>query len=233
MSGKQGKPVPPHIKQFILDTAEADPTLTNSDVKRVTEEKFNRPVDSSTVAKFRREAGIPSSRKAASQVPTSPLLTNDRQISVQKLLNKLVQPHPDQLRLTNVIIGVGEGAIGPQGKKVHIRLDGLKLTECWLSAVEVKYLVTALTKIPDLQAMFLSVLEQGIEIVNDILGYNQGIDFGNGESSFSELLQLLENNKPENLGPFERNASRLWNRYTSFGKELADFRRRFEESQSV
>ncbi len=94
-------------------------------------------------------------------------------------------------------------------------------------------MISALTKLPDLQAMFSSVHEQGIKIVDEILGYNQVIDFGNSEISFGGLIQLLENTKPESLQLFEQGALELWNRYTAFGKELAKFRRRFEESQSI
>ena len=232
MPGIQGKPVPPKMKAFIIEAARDNPTRTNADIGKMVEESFGGAPDLSTIAKFRREAGIPSSRKAASQVLTTPPLTSEKKDYVQKLLEKFTLPHPDQLRLTDVIIGVGEGTIGPQSKKVYIRLDGLKLTECWLSAVEVESLMNALTKMQDLQPMFSSVHEQGIKIVGDILGHNQGIDFGNGESSFGELLQLLESNKPESLGPFEQHAYRLWNRYTTFGKELSEFRRIFEETQS-
>ncbi len=232
MQGIQGKPVPPKVKAFIIEAARDNPTRTNADIGKMVEESFGWSPDLSTIAKFRREAGIPSSRTARKLAPTTPPLTGDQQAYVKKLLDKFTIPHPDQLRLTDVIIGVGEGTIGPQSKKVYIRLDGLKLTECWLSAVEVKSLMNALTKVPELHVMFSAVLEQGIDIVGDILGHNQGIDFGNGESSFGELLQLLESNKPESLGPFEQHAYRLWNRYTTFGKELSEFRRIFEESQS-
>jgi hypothetical protein len=93
--------------------------------------------------------------------------------------------------------------------------------------------MSALTKLPDIQLMFPSVHEQDIKIVDDILGHNQVIDFGNSEISFGGLIQLLENTKPESLQLFEQGAFELWERYKSFGKELVKFRRRFEESQSV
>jgi hypothetical protein len=102
-----------------------------------------------------------------------------------------------------------------------------------LTELEIKYLMSALANMPDIQPVFSSVHEQGIKIVSDMLGYNQGIDIGNGESSFGELLQLLETSKSECLGPFEQDAFELWNRYKSFGIELAELKRRFEEAQSI
>ena len=58
-------------------------------------------------------------------------------------------------------------------------------------------------------------------------------NFGNGDISFAVLLQLLESKKPKSLELFEQDALQLWNSYAAFGTELANFRRRFEESQSI
>jgi hypothetical protein len=71
-----------------------------------------------------------------------------------------------------------------------------------------------LAKLPDLQAMFSAVLEQGIQIVDDILGYNTRIELGAGDISFDELKYRLEFKKPERLDPLERDTFDLWNRYT-------------------
>ena len=86
---------------------------------------------------------------------------------------------------------------------------------------------------PGLQAMFSSVHEQGIRIIDDILGYNTRIEFGTGDISFDELKYRLEVKKPERLDPLERDTFDLWNRYTSFGKTLANFKRKFEDSQVI
>lgn len=233
MPGVQGKPIPARMKTFILEAARDDPSRTNSDIKKLTEETFEWSPDASTISKFRREAGIPSSRNAAGEVSTIASLPSDQQNYAQKLLYKLVLPHPDHLRLTEMIIGVGGGSIGPPDKQIHIRLNRLELAECWLSAMELKWLMNALAKVPDLQARFLSLFEQGLDIVNDILGHNRAIALGNGESSFGEMLQLLDGTTTDSPGQFEQAAYQLWNQYTAFGKELAEFKRRFEESQLI
>ncbi len=91
----------------------------------------------------------------------------------------------------------------------------------------------ALAKLPDLQAMFSAVLEQGIQIVDDILGYNTRIKIGSGDISFGRLKELLESTKPESLNPYDRATFELRNRYISFGKTLANLKRKFEKSQVI
>lgn len=77
-----------------------------------------------------------------------------------------------------------------------------KLVECWLTELEIKSLMSALAKMPDVQAMFSSVHEQGIKIIDDILGHNQMIHFGTDDISFAGLLWLFGSKKPKSLEPF-------------------------------
>lgn len=132
-----------------------------------------------------------------------------------------------------MIIAIGEGNIGPTSKHIYIRLVDKKSVECWLTELEVNSVVKSLAKLPDLQTKFSAIHKKGIKIVDDILGHNQGIVFGTGDTTFSDLLELKENKKPECLSKVDQVALQLWNRYTEFGKTLAEFRRKFNESQSV
>jgi hypothetical protein len=164
MPGIQGKPVPPKMKAFIIEAARDNPTRTNADIGKMVEESFGWYPDLSNIAKFRRDAGIPSSRKAASQVPTSPLLTSEKKDYVQKLLGKLVLPHPDTLKASEVVRARGNGMIGSLDEKFRVWFDGKKLMECWLPETGFKTLdsvTTGMKDVPNLRLFY----EDGIKIV--------------------------------------------------------------------
>ena len=148
-------------------------------------------------------------------------------------MDKFHLPPLDRLRLTDMISAIGEGKIGRAPQQIYIRLVDKKLVECWLTEVEVKSLTGALSKMPSLRAAFSSVHEQGIRIIDDILGYNTRIELGTGDISFNQLKELLESTKPESLNPYDRATFELRNRYISFGKTLANFKRKFEKSQVI
>ena len=235
MTGKRGKPTPAYVIDFIVQAVSENDRRTNAEIRDMLTDEFGWSPDISTISRYRKHEKLPSSREANQEAKKrrSFQLTQGQRDRVLELMGKFHLPPPDRLRLTDMIGAVGEGMIGPLKQQIFIRRVDKKLVECWLSEVEVRSLMKALTKMPDLQEMFSSVHEQGVKIIDDILGHNGRIKLGSGDYSFERLCQLLESEKPENLNPFDRNTFELRNRYISFGKALANFRRSFEESQAI
>ena len=235
MTGTKGKATPANVVNFITRAAAEDSARTSAVIKVMVTDEFGWSPDISTISRDRKKAGIPSSRttEAIAMAKRSVQLTLGQRDQVLKLMDKFHLPLPDNLRLTAVIGDVGEGKIGPTSEQIYIRRIDKKLIQCWLTELEVKSVMSALAKMPDLRAMFSSVHERGIRIVDDILKHNHGVENGTGDISFAWLRELLMNKKSKELAFFEADASDLWDRYTAFGTEFASFRRKFEESQSV
>ena len=235
MTGKQGKPTPEPVIDFIVQAVTDCPSRTNATIKVMLTKEFRWAPTISTISRYRVDKELPSSRKANKEAKAkrSTQLTQKQRDHVIKLMDKFHLPSPDRLRPTDMISAVGEGKIGPEKELIYIRRIDKKLVECWLSGVEVKSLTGALSKMPGLQAQFSSVHEQGIRIIDDILGYNYRIKIGSGDNSFKRLEELLQGTKPESLNPYDRATFELWNRYISFGKTLANLKREFEKSRVI
>ncbi|MBN4064105.1 hypothetical protein JYU04_00035 [Dehalococcoides mccartyi] len=233
MAGKRGKMMSTKMKEFIVISVEDDGERTNAVIKKLMDDEFGYSPDISTISRYRSHKGLIPSHTAKADAARSVQLTQGQRDHVLRLMDKFHLPLPDGLRLTDMISAVGEGKIGAKNEKIYIRRVDKKLVECWLTEVEVKSLTGALSKMPGLQAKFSSVHEQGIRIIDDILGYNTRIELGTGDISFDELKYRLEVKKPERLDPLERNTFELRNRYISFGKTMANFKRKFEKSQVI
>ena len=119
-----------------------------------------------------------------------------------------------------VVNAIGEGEVGPPNQRIHIRFDGKSLAECWLSENEMSALVALFEDLKS-RNEFVSLMKRGTRIVSDILGHNRSIDLGGGDTTFSELIQLLETVESEKLGVIDRPAWELRDRYTTFGKDLS------------
>lgn len=228
MPAARGKPVPKAVKAFILSAATKDPTRTNADIVRMVRKKFGDSPDQTSVRRFRVAAGIPSSREASAMPVRSTGLTWEEKRYVHELLEKIQLPHPSNLHLNDVIIAVGEGIVGSRSKRVHIRLAGMKLTECWLTEKEAGALTNMLKK-TNLDVDFGKLHKQGITIVGHILSHNQLVAFGSGEPTFAEVIQLVETVKPSKVGAVNEPVLKMWKRYTLFGRKLAAFKRATKE----
>jgi hypothetical protein len=229
MSGKQGKPVPLRVKQFIIDTARDDPSRTNSDIEGMTTKKFKWSPREQRIGYFRKEAGIPSSREAKALLLSSPPLTSEQKAYIQKLLDKLVLPDPDTLKASEVVRDRGSGMIGSRDERIHVRFDDNNLTEYWLSETELETLNSVATGMKDVPNLRL-IYEEGIKIIGDILSHNWRIELGSGDPTFRDVLQLLETRDPDRLPAPSKLVDELWNRYAAFGKELDMFKKKVSDS---
>ena len=228
MTGVQGKSPSAAVKNFLIKVASDDPTRTNAEIRAIALQRFKWSPDITTIGRYRNRAGIPSSRTAKAATTLQPGLTRDERNYAVGLLDKIHIPHPDRLRLTDVVVAVGEGEVGPSNQRIHVRFDGKSLVECWLSEKEMSALVTLFKDLKS-RNEFVSLMKRGKRIVSDTLRHNQSIDLGSGGTTFSELIQLLDSVKPEKLGAIDRPAWEIWDQYKTFGRDLVNFRREIED----
>ena len=229
MPGKQGRRVTPDVRRFIVETARNDPTLSNADVVKKTELMFGSSPDLSTVQRFRDDANIQSSRKAASQVASSLKMGSEQKEFLQKLLDKLVLLPPNMLRMNELVREQRVGKVGPLGAMIHVRFDALKLIECWITIKESKILesvVVEMEDVPDFKLLY----KNGIGIVGEVLSHNLRIELGSGDPTFSEVNQLLETKDPEQLPAASKEVHELWNRYSAFGNQLSSFKQQVSDA---
>ena len=217
MSGVRGRRTPEDQENFIIALAREDPSRTNVEIRSSTIGKFGDAPDSSTIGRIRDRNKIPSSREARTNRPS--LLTSNQEAYVRSVLNKMIIPDPDSLRLTNVIIATDVGSIGPTNMQIHVRFSGRQLSECWLSAKELND-IQSIDLSSDLLEEFVPLHNRGMRIVSEIVNYNQQVDLGSGDPTFSEVVQMLETSKPNQLGNSAKLVWKLWLRCATFGREL-------------
>ena len=228
MTGVQGKSPSPDVKKFLIKAASDDPTRTNAEIREMAGRKFKWSPDITTIGRYRKQAGIPSSRTAKAATKLQPGLTRDERNYAVGLLDRIHTPDPNHLRLTDIVVAVGEGEVGPPNQRIHVRFNGKSLVECWLSEKEMTALLTLFKDLKS-RNKFVSLMKRGTRIFNDTLRHNQSIDLGSGGTAFSELSQLLESVKPEKLGEVDRPAWEIWDQYKTFGKDLVNFKREIED----
>ena len=231
MRGGQGKRIPSAMRTLTLKTAAEDPTRTNAEIVRLIQKRFGYGPDQTWVQRTRKEAKIPSSREAKKHTAIGVTLTTDQKKHASELLSKIVLPHPDQLRQSDVVHETGIGNVGPRGKEVHVKMNKTLLTECWLTEREINTLLDHVLE-PEAQKEFRALIERGIGIVGTILRHNRAVDFGSGESTFLEVSRLLETSKPNQLNMQARRVSDLWDLYTSVARDLEEFKQTTSETLS-
>ena len=228
MPGVRGKPVLPHVRAFIVSTARKDPTSTNSDLVRLVEKEFGDAPDLSTVGRIRKNAGITNSREAAATAAARIGISQEQRDYVLELLEKIKLPHPDDLIFDALIVEAGVGTIGSRGAKIFVRLDGVQLLECWLTARELKFL-SGVGAVTGKSGELMALLERGKSLVREVVGHNMRVDQGTGEPTFFEVTQEIDMGRHELLAFDAKQVWDLWHRYSSFGRDLENFKRTLAE----
>jgi len=223
MPGVRGKPVLPDVRAFIVSAARKDPTSTNSDLVRLVEKEFGDAPDLSTVGRIRKNAGITNSREAAATAAARIGISQEQRDYVLELLEKIKLPHPDDLTFDALIVETGVGTIGSHGAKIFVRLDGVQLLECWLTARELKFL-SGVGAVTGKSGELMALLERGKSLVREVVGHNMRVDQGTGEPTFFEVTQEVEREKLERLTFDAKQVWDLWSRYSSFGRDLENFK---------
>ena len=145
MIENSGKPVSASNKEFFLRAAREDMTRTNEALSAMGLAKFGRKVDQTTIGGFRREAGILSSREARAAAQAKTELSSNQLEYLRGLIEKIIVPSPDTIRLSDSMWEVGIGRIGVTPTKMWIEHERGKLIRCWLTAKEESWLQQALT----------------------------------------------------------------------------------------
>jgi len=223
MTRSQGKPPPAHVKNFLVKEAAKNPMRTNAVLSEMALEEFGETVDISTVSRYRREKGIPSSRTAY-QAATSIVLASKRDTDLfLRLIEKINLPAPGMIFIGETVWSTGVGSIGSSQDPVWVRHDKGKLVDCWLTSGE-RHRLRDLLNIRSLQSQLAEILDHGKATVQRIASHNAGIVYGDGPIPISEAVELSKMKNPNKFTGVDRDAYELWEEYLKLAKLIENFK---------
>lgn len=228
MIGNRGKRPKQTQIDYIVDLMRRSPTLTDREVSEEAENRFGRRLDPVTIGRYRRKAGILSSREARAAVETSIVLSPDQLVHIRGLIEKIVVPPPDAIRLSDSMWEVGIGRIGAGRTKMWIEHVRGKLIRCWLTAKEESWLQQALAT-DSLRESFIELMVQGRATIQKIIRHNSAIDLGQGAIPISEVLELSRIRDPKTFSALDKPPYELWVEHVALLKAIELFRLDVEE----